>query len=87
MDIKQARDAYMAALPHAREVAALAFEDEMRDLTVAVEAAVVRAYADGMSISQLCREYGTSARVTVTDVLKAHGVYKPSQYRGNRKNY
>lgn len=47
-----------------------------------VEGAVVEMYAQGASISAICREYGTTARATITDILRKHGVYKKGTYRG-----
>ena len=85
MSIKSARDAYREAQPGAREDAERLFTERMEPYRQALDEEVVQEYGCGASISQLCREYGTTARTTITDILKAHGVYEAGTYHGTRR--
>lgn len=51
-----------------------------------IEELVVAAYDEGAgwSISKICDEYGTKARVTVTDILTKHGVYQKGTFPGDQ---
>ena len=58
-------------------------EEELEPARADLEAAVVEAYVAGKPIAAICREYGTSARITITNILTNAGVYVKGVYRGH----
>lgn len=70
--ITEAREALRAEEARIREEAAA----RKKPLQDAVCAAVVEAYQNGVSISRIAREYGTTARKTIIQILKDAGVYQ-----------
>lgn len=83
MSIETERAAYTAAAEAVKADYRERLERDLTELREPLEAAVVEAYKAGTSIAAICRAYGTSARVTITDILTKHDVYVKGAYRGN----
>lgn len=81
-DIEQARRLFQAESERIRAQADAMIREREEPLRAAVNAAVARAYSEGMSISEICRRYGTTSRNTIIDILKAEGVYRNPGFGG-----
>lgn len=72
--ITQAREAYKSLESE--------YQAKLATLQQTVDEAVIDAYLTGDSISQICREYGTSARATIITILRIAGVYQGGKFPG-----
>lgn len=76
MDLATLRDTYKTRRREIERRQRQELASELAPLQSLIEDEVVQMYVSGESISAICRAYGTSARITIYDILKEHGVYE-----------